>query len=72
MNLKGRSFLTLLDFNKDEIRYMLDLAHELKAKKRRVFRVKNLKVRISCLSLINLLQEHVALLKLRQWMRVHM
>lgn len=33
MNLKGRSFLTLLDFNKDEIRYMLDLAHELKAKK---------------------------------------
>ena len=35
MNLKGRSFLTLLDFNKDEIRYMLDLAHELKAKKKK-------------------------------------
>lgn len=35
MNLKGRSFLTLLDFNKEEIRYMLDLAHELKAKKKR-------------------------------------
>ena len=34
MNLKGRSFLTLLDFNKEEIRYMLDLAHELKAKKK--------------------------------------
>ena len=33
MDLKGRSFLTLLDFNKEEIRYMLDLAHELKAKK---------------------------------------
>ena len=35
MDLKGRSFLTLLDFNKEEIRYMLDLAHELKAKKKR-------------------------------------
>ena len=35
MNLKGRSFLTLLDFNREEIRYMLDLAHELKAKKKR-------------------------------------
>lgn len=35
MNLKGRSFLTLLDFNKEEIRYLLDLAHELKAKKKR-------------------------------------
>ena len=34
MNLKGRSFLTLLDFNKEEIRYMLDLAHSLKAKKK--------------------------------------
>jgi ornithine carbamoyltransferase len=34
MNLKGRSFLTLLDFNKDEIRYMLDLAHALKKKKK--------------------------------------
>ena len=34
MDLKGRNFLTLLDFNKEEIRYMLDLAHELKAKKK--------------------------------------
>ena len=34
MDLRGRSFLTLLDFNKDEIRYMLDLAHELKKKKK--------------------------------------
>lgn len=32
--LKGRSFLTLLDFNKEEIRYMLDLGHQLKAKKK--------------------------------------
>lgn len=34
INLKGRSFLTLMDFSPDEIRYMLDLAHDLKAKKR--------------------------------------
>ena len=34
VNLKGRSFLTLLDFSPEEIRYLLDLAHELKAKKK--------------------------------------
>ena len=34
VNLKGRSFLTLMDFTPEEIRYMLDLAHDLKAKKR--------------------------------------
>lgn len=34
MNIKGRNFLTLLDFNKEEIRYLLDLAHQLKEKKK--------------------------------------
>jgi len=34
VNLKGRSFLTLMDFTPEEIRYLLDLAHELKDKKR--------------------------------------
>jgi len=34
VNLKGRHFLTLMDFTPTEIRYMLDLAHDLKAKKR--------------------------------------
>jgi ornithine carbamoyltransferase len=34
VNLKGRSFLTLMDFTPQEIRYMLDLAHDLKSKKR--------------------------------------
>ncbi|MDD6024728.1 MAG: ornithine carbamoyltransferase [Oscillospiraceae bacterium] len=33
VNLKGRSFLTLMDFTPREIRYMLDLAHSLKKKK---------------------------------------
>jgi len=34
MNLKGRSFLKLLDFTPEEISYLLDLAAELKAKKK--------------------------------------
>lgn len=34
VNLKGRSFLTLMDFTPEEIRYLLDLAHDLKVKKR--------------------------------------
>jgi len=34
VNLKGRSFLTLMDFTPEEIRYLLDLSHELKSKKK--------------------------------------
>ena len=34
MNLKGRSFLTLKDFTPEEILYLLDLAADLKAKKK--------------------------------------
>ena len=34
VQLKGRSLLTLLDFSAEEIRYLLDLAHDLKRKKR--------------------------------------
>jgi len=34
VNLKGRSFLTLMDFTPEEIRYLLDLSHDLKQKKR--------------------------------------
>lgn len=34
MNLKGRSFLTLKDFTPEEIDYLLDLATELKKKKK--------------------------------------
>ena len=38
MNLKGKHFLTLLDFTPEEITGLLDLAPELKAKKRRASR----------------------------------
>ena len=35
MDLKGRDFLKLLDFTPEEIRYLLDLAAELKEKKKK-------------------------------------
>ena len=35
IDLKGRSFLTLKDYSKEEILYMIDLAAQLKAKKKR-------------------------------------
>ena len=34
VNLKGRSFLTLMDYSPEEIRYLLDLAKQLKAEHR--------------------------------------
>lgn len=34
VNLRGRNFLTLKDFTKEEIQYMLDLSKDLKQKKR--------------------------------------
>lgn len=34
MNLQGRNFLCIEDFTPDELRYLLDLAHELKAEKK--------------------------------------
>ena len=34
MNLKGRNFLKLLDYTPEEIEYLLDLAAELKHKKK--------------------------------------
>ena len=35
MNLKGRHFLKLLDYSPEEIEYLLDLAAELKEKKKK-------------------------------------
>ena len=33
MNLKGRNFLTLLDYSPEEIRYLLELSKNFKYKK---------------------------------------
>ncbi len=49
MDLRGRSFLTLMDFTKDEIRYLLDLAHKLKAEKKSGITGDRLKGRNICL-----------------------
>ena len=43
VNMKGKSFLTLRDLSPLEIRYLLDLAHDLKAKKRMGVFEENLK-----------------------------
>ena len=47
MDLKGRHFLKLLDYTQEEIEYLLDLAADLKEKKKQgipvdVFRGKNI------------------------------
>ena len=34
VSLKGRSFLSIMDFTPEEVRYLLDLAHDLKRKKK--------------------------------------
>lgn len=49
-NLKGRSFLTLLDFTPDEIRYLLDLSAELKTARRAGLRGRNLEGK--CIALL--------------------
>ena len=39
MDLKGRNFLTLKDFTKEEIEYLLDLSADLKKKKKELKRL---------------------------------
>ena len=45
MNLKGRNFLTLKDFTPEEIQYLIDLAYNLKQKKKQGFTGDNLKAK---------------------------
>ena len=47
VNLRGRSFLTLMDFTPSEIDYLLTLAADLKAKKRAGIRGNTLAGKIS-------------------------
>ena len=49
VNLKVRSFLTLMDFSPEEIRYLLDLAKDLKSKKRAGIKSEMLKGKNICL-----------------------
>ena len=43
MDLKGRSFLKLLDFTPEEIMYLVDLAQDLKEKRKKGIRGNSLK-----------------------------
>ena len=43
MDLKGRSFLKLLDFTPEEIIYLVDLAQDLKEKRKKGIRGNSLK-----------------------------
>ncbi|MBQ1342718.1 MAG: ornithine carbamoyltransferase [Firmicutes bacterium] len=43
VSLTGRSFLSIMDFTPEEVRYLLDLAHELKRKKKQGIREELLK-----------------------------
>ena len=47
MNLKGKNFLTLLDFTPEQITGLLDLAAELKAKKKAGIRTTRSRARAS-------------------------
>lgn len=49
-NLKGRSFLTLLDYTTEEIRYLIDLSANLKSLKRAGIRGRNLEGK--CIALL--------------------
>ena len=46
MNLKGRSFLKLLDYTKEEIEYLLDLSIDLKNKKKNKYKKKSKKLMV--------------------------
>lgn len=63
MNLKNRHFLTLKDYSKEEIRYLLDLAHQLKADKKAGKIGQHLLGKNVCLIFEKHQQEHVVHLK---------
>lgn len=67
VNLKGKSLLTLKDFTKEEITYLLKLSAELKAKKLAGEVYKPLCGKNIVLLFEKHLQEPDVLLKLHQW-----
>ena len=69
--LKGRSFLTLRDYTAEEIEYLVDLAIDLKDKKRRGIFEKNMANKNVALIFENLLHVHVVHLLSVLLMKVH-
>lgn len=72
VNLKGRSLLSLMDFTPEEIRYLLDLAHDLKSKKRLGIHSETLKGKNVVLLLTKHPQEQDAPLRWLVWMKARM
>lgn len=70
VNLHGRNFITLKDFTPDEIHYLLNLASDLKAKKRAGIKGDLLERKISYYYLKKLVQELDVHLKLLVWTKV--
>ena len=54
MNLKGKSFLKLLDFTPEEINYLIDYAAELKAQKKNGVLVLTAKDKVRLLPALNI------------------
>ena len=46
INLKGRNFLTLKDFTHEEIEYLLELAADVKDKKKKEYQLINTRAEI--------------------------
>lgn len=63
MDLKGRNFLTLKDFTKEEIEYLLDLSADLKKKKKEGVLTDTLKGKNIALIFEKTVQEHAVLLR---------
>ena len=64
-NLKGRSFLTLLDYSAEEIRYLLDLSANLKSLKRAGVRGRNLEGKCIALLFEKTLYSHSLRIRVR-------
>ena len=71
VNLKGRSFLTLKDYAPEEIEYLIDLAKDLKEKKKKGIFEMHMKHKMLRLFLKSRLPVHAVLLLLDVSMKVH-
>ena len=67
MNINNRNFITLLDFTKEEIKYLLDLSQQLKKESTQEFLISIYKIRMSYFYSKKIQQEQDVHLKLEQW-----
>jgi len=72
INLKGRHFLKLLDFTPEEINYLIELAVQLKKRRKKAVKFRDLEAEILLLFLKNLRRGHAVPLRWRLLIREHM